>query len=307
MLPQLNTLLKPRPRKYRNIVKHLSPLILQAPESVNLTAEDIFDDLSQSRGTDQFLGLYSRRGIELVLEKMGLFKKLQERQLPNATVQINTSDPFKHLFRIIHPLEDKRFLSCELVVRQGNFNGYPKVNLPNPTAPPSNMLVVEWLLLQNPRKTFTRKKPQLPGQDYPGLGLSHLAFELLYWTARRLKLDGVILVPNFLHTGMFYSRQLQFFNPQHQGILQAINKYLKTGVRLDQLSWGCAEGQLINLRKQEVFEWKPSPMVMPVTRNWKDYFHSQMYLRQVKNIERENQFQLNTGYEKKYNNDWIGI
>jgi len=307
MLPSLDMLLKPRPRKFRNIVKHLSPLIFQAPEINDLTEEDVFDDLSGNRGTDHFLGIYSRKGIELVFEKVGFFQELDRRGLLQGTVRIDTSDPYKHLLRIIHPEKDPPLISCELVVRQGNFDDFPTSVLKDQKISSSNMLVVEWLLLQNPLKPFTRRRPQLPGQDHPGLGLSSLVFELLYWTARRSDLDGIILVPNYLHTGYFYGRHLHFFGPQHQGILAAVERCLKAGTRLDQLSWACAEGQLVNRNTREVFRWKPALMVMPVTPSWKHYFESETYRQQVKSSEKNYTLDINSGYEKKYNRHWEAI
>jgi len=288
-------------------VKHLSPLIFQAPEITDLTAEDVFNDLSGNQGTDHFLGVYSRKGIELVFEKVGFFQELDRRGLRQGTVKIDTSDPYKHLLRIVHPLQDPLLTSCELVVRQGNFDDFPKSELKDQKISSSNMLVVEWLLLQHPLKPFTRQRPQIPGQEHPGLGLSSLVFELLYWTARRSDLDGVILVPNYLHTGYFYGRHLHFFDPKHQGILAAIKRCLKSGIQLNQLSWACAEGQLVHQYTRDIYRWKPAPMVMPVTPSWKRYFESSTYQEQVKSAKNSYRLQINSGYKKKYNHRWEAI
>ena len=68
MLPDINTLLKPRPKKYRNLVKHIQhDLIFQDSESFSLTQDDLFNDLSTSRGTSRFMGVFSTRGIEFTL------------------------------------------------------------------------------------------------------------------------------------------------------------------------------------------------------------------------------------------------
>jgi hypothetical protein len=62
MLPDINTLLKPRPKKYRNLVKHIQrDLAFHDTDSTSLTQEDLFDDLTSSRGTSRFLGVFSNK------------------------------------------------------------------------------------------------------------------------------------------------------------------------------------------------------------------------------------------------------
>src|SRR6185436_3277465 len=60
----------------------------------------------------------------------------------------------------------------------------------------AELLFVNWLSLRNPRAHFSQKRPQLPGQEVPGLGLAQEANQLLALMAERLGLAGVAFRPS---------------------------------------------------------------------------------------------------------------
>ena len=302
MLPDINTLLKPRPKKYRNLVKHIiRDLQFYDVDSSDLTQEDLFNDLSTSRGTSRFLGVFSVKGLEFILRKFGFYDHIKHIGLPDPIVKLDTSDSYKHRIQICHVIEKIEYLSGELVMRRSTFNTPP---LGDKTYPPADLIVVEWFLLQNPIKKFSRRRPQLPGQEYPGLGFAGTIFEIFYWMTKRLQADGVVLVPNYLHTGIFYGRRFVFINPMKQGILRAVDKLQGSSHTLNQLSWACAEGQLIDRKNNQVFIWKPSPMILPVSKAAKQYFGSEYYLEQVSKAERSVDLEINRGYKKRFNSIW---
>jgi len=302
MLPDINKILRPRPRKYRHLVKHLSPalLTLESPETT-LNEEEIFMDLTTHQGTAKFLGYYSNRGVELALEHFGIIDHLERVGLPNPKISIDTSNPYQSRLQIKHTVNHKTVLSCECILRRGTFLR-PGVDLSSGAA--REYIVVEWILLQHPLKQFTRHRRQLPGQDHPGLGISDLIFELLYWTARRLQIDGVILIPNYLHTGLFYGRHCLFLDPVRQGQLAVLGKYLSARTPLYQLSWACAEGQLIDWTRKKPFLWQPAPMALPVSKKLKDYFHTKDYVQTTRQVKHSFRVRINPGYRKRFGPDW---
>jgi len=305
MLPDINTLLKPRPKKYRNLIKHIQrDLIFQESDTTSLTQEDMFNDLSTSRGTSRFMGVFSNRGIEFTLRKFGYFDHLKQVGLPKPIITLDTSDSYKHRVQISHRIGDKLCLSGELVMRRSTFITPP---LGDKKYPPADLLVIEWFLLQNPLKKFARRRPQLPGQDYPGLGISNIIFEIFYWTAKRLGADGVVLVPNYLHTGIFYGRRFMFINPEKQGTLFALDKMRAVKYSLNQLSWACTEGQLIDRNLDSAFIWKPAPMVLPVSRIAREYFGSDIYINEAKTAQNKLNFKINRGYKKQFDSKWKAI
>ncbi len=304
MLPDIKDILKPRPRKYRNIARHLSPLLLtQEENSSSLSESDIFNDLSSSRGTERFLGLFSKLGIQFALKKFGIFQELKNAGLVNAQIQLDTSDAYKHMLRVVHPQGKLSLISGEIVARRGHFI-HPELPDYNLTKTDLDLIIVEWLLLQYPKKSFSRFRPQLPGQEYPGLGIGQLVYETLYWAARRDGADGVLLIPNYLHTGLFYGRQFLFIDPVQEGLLYYIEKELLRKNKLDQLSWACSEGQIIDKTSNQLFQWKPAPMIMPVSLHLKDYFNSPAYSRITQTSRKQYRLKIKKGYRKRYTSNW---
>ncbi len=302
MLPDLRKLLEPRPRKYRNLARHLTRYLNIPDESELLKSDtELFEDLSSSRGSSRFLGVFSTRGITFGLKQFGILTHLQNAGLPNGQVRLDTRDTYRHRVQIVHELGSREVLSAELIMRKGQLSLPPLTPLHEAS---HTFLIVEWFLLQHPLKRFTKKRPQLPGQDHPGLGISRLIFELLYWTGRRLQVSGVVLIPNYLHTGLFYGRQCLFLSPERQGQLYALSGLLSRGIKLDQLSWACAEGHLIDKKTGDIVPWKPEPMALPVTQALKDYFHAPDYIRALSKAKKKFQVRIRPGYVKQYTPQW---
>jgi len=302
MLPDIQKLLEPRPRKYRNLARHLSKYLM-IPDDTELlnTESQLFEDLTSSRGSSRFLGVFSTRGITFGLKQFGILDHLQNAGLPNGKVLLDTKEPYQHRVQIVHNLGSQEILSIEIVMRKGS--------LTLPLLAPlkearHDFLIVEWFLLQHPLKKFTRNRPRLPGQDFPGLGISRLVFELLYWVGRRMSVDGLVLIPNYLHTGLFYGRQCLFLTPERQGQLFALSDMVRRGTKIDQLSWACAEGHLINRKTKNVELWRPAPMALPVSRELKDYFHSPDYIREMTLMKKQYNVFIQSGYKKTYSSDW---
>ena len=74
-------------------------------------------------------------------------------------------------------------------------------------------IAIEWMSLQNPYGEFTKDRPQLPGQQKPGLGVASKAVELLIIMAWRLNLSGLLNTPDHYHNAYLYSRIFYYLNP----------------------------------------------------------------------------------------------
>lgn len=295
----ISQILKPRPRKYRNLIRHLSPyLFTRDSAEIPLTSDDIFMDLSSSRGTNRFLGHFSIRGIELGLKVFGVNEILDKAGLKAGHVILNTGEPFLHRISLEHDLNRRKVISAEINIRRA------PITLPDTRKTPTDCLIVEWFLLQNPLKPFSRNHPQLPGQDYPGLGISALVFEMLYWSARRLQIDGVMFIPNYLHTGVFYGRQCGFLDPVRQGELSTIVNTLLAKNTLAKTSWACAEGQLLYQVTNKPYLWNPAPMVLPVSRKMKDWFFSASYTTRMHQTRNDFALKISKSYTKQFDTDW---
>src|SRR5205807_924723 len=80
----------------------------------------------------------------------------------------------------------------------------------------AQLLYVHWLALRNPRARFSDERPQLPGQDVPGLGLAREMAELLSRMAARLGLEGVAFRPSPYHLAVRGREVMRFVDPARQ-------------------------------------------------------------------------------------------
>jgi hypothetical protein len=126
------------------------------------------------------------------------------------------------------------------------------------------LLRIEWLLLQNPRLPFTVDRPRLPGQKYPGLGLLTDIIALLIVACDRLQLDGLLFVPSHFHTASQGRKHLRFVHPEHDGLIRALDKAL-AGLNLAEATNAVATQRVVDARTGKKFEWRPMPMVLPVS------------------------------------------
>jgi hypothetical protein len=87
-------------------------------------------------------------------------------------------------------------------------------------------LFVNWLTLRHPRVHFSATRPQLPGQEVPGLGLSREAGEMLMLVAERLKLAGVAFRPMWFHLAVVARARFRYVEPTRQGRFEALMRDL---------------------------------------------------------------------------------
>jgi hypothetical protein len=87
-------------------------------------------------------------------------------------------------------------------------------------------LFVNWLTLRHPRAHFSALRPQLPGQEVPGLGLSREAAEMLMLMAERLKLEGVAFRPMWFHLAVVARARFRFLDSARQGRFEALMRDL---------------------------------------------------------------------------------
>ena len=293
-----------RKRKYRNIISRITTLQLALPDEVSdLTDIDLFIDLTQGRGTTLFLGQYSKRGILFIFEKLGILTQLKKMGLTNISVEIDTSRSFRHLVRLIHTEQRQKLLISEVVIRRASFF-LPEEIKHLMEKKQFDILMIEWILLQNPLDKFSRNKPQLPGQEYPGLSMSSETFEIFYWIGRRTRADGILVVPNFLHSAYIYSRDFFFVNPLYQAIGQSIRQNLIRSEGLAQVAWAGHERKIYNRKNNSFLIWEPSEMILPVSRSMNDYFFSTYYRSLVSKFQNDYDFVIEKGYKKQFSKEW---
>ncbi|HLE44332.1 MAG TPA: histone deacetylase, partial [Methylomirabilota bacterium] len=120
-----------------------------------------------------------------------------------------------------------------------------------------DVLYVHWLTLRNPRAQFSERRPRLPGQDVPGLGLAREAGSMLARMAVRLGLGGVVIRPAHYHMAYAARHEFAFMDPARQGRFEALVRDL-TGLTLLEATTALDEGRV--LMNGEAYAWEADEM-----------------------------------------------
>ena len=284
--------------KYWWIAKRLRTNQLQKRSSLDLSFSefDLFKtDISQ-RGGEYFLGYYSKEGINKALKEYGIFKLLARNGFRNVFTVIDTSDMYKHKLSVYFEKKDIHHLLMELVLSKE----FITIDMPFDTKlqhKKIETLKIDWMSMQNPLKQFTAKRPQLPGQKYPGLGFSHIAIKLLMIMNWRLNLIGLLNVPEHYHNACFYSKIFLYINPDTQAKFLALKKQLKS-YNLSKLTWGMEWGCVIDVVNEKPFSWIVDNEIVPMDIELKKIMHGKEYKNYVKNKLKDYKFAFD---EEKYN------
>jgi len=285
------------PNRYRQIVAWLNKKNLKQREIVRLDMEeaDLFNLDIGKRGGDFFLGYYSSDGIRMALEKYGLYAELKNLGFTEVLTRIDTSDTFKHKISVYFDEIKQKNLLIELVLRKSFF----KLNMPFKYAANGKFfqcLSIDWLSMQNPRAMFTPRRPRLPGQKFPGLGLSSLAVELLMIICWRLKVAALVNFPGHYHNAVLYSKIFYYLDPTLQARFLALKKTFKD-IPLEKISWGIDWGCVNDRKTGQIFEWMVGEQLVPLDDTLKKLFNEKKYKKYVNARMKDFKFEFN---ENKY-------
>ena len=126
------------------------------------------------------------------------------------------------------------------------------------------MIVVEWLLLQNPRGEFSLRRPRLPGQQHPGLGLLRDIMGWLVVVCEQRGLDGIFFTAAHYHIAMQSRRLVRPIDPVDEARLEAFADAL-AGMSLADATAALSEGRVLDAATGAPTEWAPIPTVLPVS------------------------------------------
>ncbi len=205
-------------RRVRQISRALGASELQRVEPGELELELDESDFAPAPSR-LILGYYTKQGLELALERFGFLDEVRRRGFDALRLDVGGVDVTAPALRIYGKAhgEGAELLLVELVVRK---------KVVDSELGSVGLLMIEWLLLQNPTKLFTAEKPKLPGQSFPGLGLSGLMQELLLRMAARLRLEGLLSRPSHYHNAALAGPNYQFLDPMTEGRFRAMRRAL---------------------------------------------------------------------------------
>jgi len=116
------------------------------------------------------------------------------------------------------------------------------------------------MTLRNPKAQFSDCRPQLPGQETPGLGLAREAGETLIRIARRVGLNAVVFRPAWYHMAYAARYHFRYIDPRRQGRFEAILRDLGK-LPLREVTLAFAQGRV--LMNGVAYTWEADEMA-----NW---------------------------------------
>ncbi len=279
-------------KKYWNIAKRLTTAELQKSDSRSdyLLEEDLFNVNIGKRGNELFLGFYSKQGLNLVFEKYGIFNTLKNIGFKSPLLDIDTSDAYVHKLTIHDKSKKPENLLAEIVLKKEIIT----IDMPFKTSLNGRqfeVLAIEWMSMQNPKKLFSADRPQLPGQQYPGLGIASKAIELLIIISWRLKLSGLLNTPDHYHNAYLYSRIFFYLDPGFQARLKALHRDM-AGHSLDEAAWALEWGAVKDLNTNQPLKWTPGKEIVPLNSDIKKLFNSFTYRLLVKKMSKNFKYEL---------------
>jgi acetoin utilization deacetylase AcuC-like enzyme len=208
--------------------------------------------------------------VELSLERFGLFEQIRALGFDDLSLHVEPTPPLGHLLRLV---SDERESGPELLMEQ-------RLSRNRSAIADTELLYAEWLLLQNPRKTFSERRHPLPGQDHPGLGL--LRETVAWWIVlcEELRLDGVLFVPGHYYMAALGRRYLRFRSARDAAVFEALGRAVE-GLELSEASRAIDAGRVVDERTGEPVRWHTPHMVLPVSESLRRRLTTRGYDRQI--------------------------
>ncbi|MBK9516736.1 MAG: histone deacetylase [Anaeromyxobacter sp.] len=218
---------------------------LELGDSGELTAEDVEEALGLRPERQRLLlGFYTASGMELAFHRYGVFQQLSRLGYADFRVAFDQGGAGERL-RLTGVADGQTHVLIEAILEKRRCLGVP-------------VLYIHWLSLRHPRARFSERRPQLPGQEAPGLGLAREAGTMLALMAIRLGLGGVAFRPAHYHSAFTARHAFTFVDPARQGRFEALMRDLADQPLL-QATRAVSEGRV--LMNGAPYTWEAEEMV----------------------------------------------
>jgi len=288
-------------------VKTLKKAVLKYFEPVEI-GNILRDDLSdENLGIDsgyfsrtpqkkrRFLNSYSESDMLAIVDRVGLSGHLRAMGFARPIIELNVDDEQIHYFRLYDGEKTPESMLIDLRITESRFLPDKRFFEEGRELSTLDMVLIEWLSMQDPRGGFTDDRPQLPGQMKPGLGALRYLIKMMYIVADGVTKDGFLDVPDHMHGAVMYSRNFKFFDPAHEAVLRAILRDLRK-YSLTDLSWGMITNTVIDTSTGKPQVYDPSEQIFPVSKRLRDYFKSKLYARRFDEVYKKKKYILD--YER---------
>ncbi len=259
--PPTNTAMLVRRAEELHRLLHDGARNLPASADWSLGPEDLAAFLPGDAAPRRLLGRYTAQGIELMLERLGVLAQVRALGFSQPTLEVAFPGEDLDAVRLFGDRARTELL-MEVRFRRGR----TRVDA-------MELLYLEWLLLQNPRRSFLSHRQGMPGQRHPGLGLLRDVMAWLIALCGDLGVDGLMFAPAGYFVATFGSR---FLSPERQAELEAMRRAL-SGLRLVDATRAVSEGRIVDAATGRPVPWDPSPMVIPVSARLRERVEGEAY------------------------------
>ena len=245
-----------------------------------LTEEDFLGLVSHQ--DTRFLSSLSRHAVELQLEELGILDRIRSRGFRRLTLSLDAPRGLTQVLRL-HGDREQSELLMEL-----------KATRSRSVVAGLEVIEVEWLKLQNPRAAFSATRPQLPGQDHPGLGILRDVAGWLVVVSEKLRLDGIAFVPSQYYMAAIGYHHLRFLDPAAQGRFEALRHALRP-LGIARANLAITAGFVIDEATGAPFTWQPAVTVLPVSAGLRQCVSNARYRADVEQVRVKTRFRLREG------------
>lgn len=249
----------------------------------NLSEDDLLPALQGPHRPRRLLGAFTARQVELTLERAGLLERLRQLGYRLPSVVLDLDHAAGETVQV--------FGDPDL----GELLAEVRLRIDRHTVTGAALLRIEWLLLQHPRQPFTPRKPRLPGQEHPGLGMLRDTIAMLVVAGERLQLDGVLWVPAHFSAAAQGRAAGRFVEAADEGLFRALERLL-AGIPLHAAATLVAGGWIADAAAGGApFAWPPMPMVVPVGERLAARLGGEDYERRAAAADAAHRFVLRPG------------
>ena len=257
-----------------------------------VSADDFAGMINEGPECQYVFGVYSRQEVILKLKEYGILTRAVALGYGDFDVELSHEGGKTYSIRIHGQRDGGRHLVGETIIREYSLKVSEADHPLNDDV--YTMLVMQWLLLQDPLGSVDPERGLLPGQKYPGLGAGKQIMQMLQRMLDRLDFNGIITRPEFIHNGIMYSKQFRYFDPAAEGRLRKLCRQFAF-LSMSELSHMVEGGRIIDDGGAAFFKFYQSEQIYPAHPSLMEYFRSDWYNSRVQQAFDEAFYQMKKG------------
>lgn len=233
-----------------------------------------------------FLNRFTESEMRAMIRETGLGARLSKLGYRRLSISIGRDENMHHRLRIFsaRSLPEQCLVDLRLseIVLMPRWRVLPRA---------LNVIGIEWMSAVHPLGSFTKKRPRLPGQRYPGFGFLPFLVDLMERIGRAASRDAVMAVPDHAHLAAIYSPFFRFLDPAKEGFLRGVLRG-PGAPSLGDFAWGFATGAMLDKKTGEPVLYEPGEQLLPLSKPVNEYFASAEYASRADKATREREFIL---------------